>query len=120
MKPELIIGQNGTKLWWLNGQRHREDGPAVEFPNGTKYWYLNGKSHREDGPAVEYPSGTKFWYINGQRHREDGPAVEYANGTKIWWLNDKKLSNKQLLSKKMKINYPELYNSYLVHQIMDS
>jgi len=24
---------------------------------GDKYWYLNGKRHREDGPAVEHANG---------------------------------------------------------------
>ena len=23
------------------------------YPNGFKCWYLNGKRHREDGPAIE-------------------------------------------------------------------
>ena len=59
---------------------------------GTKSWYLNGKRHREDGPAIEYASGTKFWYLNGKYHREDGPAIEYASGTKSWYLNDEYLS----------------------------
>ena len=39
----------------------------VEYPNGTKYWYLNGKRHREDGPAVELPNGKKSCYLNGER-----------------------------------------------------
>ena len=56
---------NGTKWWFLNGNLHREDGPAIECANGTKYWYLNGKCHREDGPACEYASGDKRWYLNG-------------------------------------------------------
>jgi hypothetical protein len=56
----------GIKEWYLNGKRHREDGPAVEYANGDKHWYLNDKMHREDGPAVEYVDGTKDWYINGQ------------------------------------------------------
>jgi hypothetical protein len=50
-----------------NGQWHREDGPAGEYPNGTKIWYWHGEFHREDGPAVEYPSGTKYWYWYGQQ-----------------------------------------------------
>jgi hypothetical protein len=29
-------------MWRLNGQRHREDGPAIEWADGTKSWYLNG------------------------------------------------------------------------------
>ena len=57
---------DGTKLWLLNGKRHRIDGPAVEWSDGSKYWYLNGKRHREDGPAIEYPDGAKEWYLNGE------------------------------------------------------
>ena len=31
---------DGTKSWFLNGERHREDGPAVEFAGGIReYWY---------------------------------------------------------------------------------
>jgi hypothetical protein len=78
---------NGTKQWYLNGKRHREGGPAVEWADGTKEWHLNGKLHREDGPAAEWPDGTKEWYLNGKFHREDGPAIEWADGTKHWYLN---------------------------------
>ena len=27
----------------MNGQRHREDGPAIEEADGSKEWYLNGE-----------------------------------------------------------------------------
>ena len=47
------VWANGDKAWYLNGKRHREDGPAYESANGDKFWYLNGKLHREDGPAYE-------------------------------------------------------------------
>ena len=33
----------GNKFWFLNGEYHREDGPAIEFANGNKSWYLHGK-----------------------------------------------------------------------------
>ena len=36
------------------------------YPNGTKHWYLNGKRHREDGPAIEYYNGSKEWHLNDQ------------------------------------------------------
>ena len=78
---------DGAKAWWLNGKRHREDGPALEWPSGSKSWFLNGKYHREDGPAVEHSDGTKAWYLNGKLHCEDGPAIEYADGCKEWYLN---------------------------------
>jgi len=54
----------------LNGERHREDAPAVEHANGNKSWWLNGKRHREDGPAIEYTDGYKEWYLNGLHHTE--------------------------------------------------
>ena len=66
----IVEYSNGNKYWYLNGIRHRVDGPAIEYSSGTKYWYLNGKLHREDGPACEYIDGTKYWYLNGIQHTE--------------------------------------------------
>ena len=60
--------------------------------DGNKYWYLNGKRHRTDGPAVVYAGGTTEWFLNGKRHRTDGPAAIYSDGGKYWYLNDKGLS----------------------------
>ena len=60
------VYDNGDKAWYLNGKRHREDGPAVEWTNGDKFWWLNGKYHREDGPAAEYADGNKSWHLNGE------------------------------------------------------
>jgi len=85
----------GHKFWYLNGELHREDGPAVEWASGDKFWHLNGKCHREDGPAIEHANGDKFWYLNGELHREDGPAVEWANGNKYWYLNGKELTEEE-------------------------
>ena len=86
------VYDNGGKDWYLNGKRHREDGPAVEFADGSKSWYLNDKLHREDGPAVEFADGYTAWYLNDKLHREDGPAVERADGNTAWYLNGKQLS----------------------------
>jgi hypothetical protein len=63
---ELYEYNNGDKHYFLNGNRHREDGPAIEWGDGDKSWYLNGYPHREDGPAWEGVDGTKYWYINGE------------------------------------------------------
>jgi hypothetical protein len=95
-QPEMEVDPNGTKYWCLNGEYHREDGPAIEYANGEKYWYLNGKYHREDGPAIEHSDGTKRWFLNGDSHREDGPAVEWPNGGKYWYLNGKQVSWKEV------------------------
>jgi len=51
----------------LDGERHREDGPATETVNGDKAWYLHGKLHREDGPAVKYANGYKSYWVDGER-----------------------------------------------------
>ena len=61
---------NGDKCWYVNGQLHREDGPAIEHANGDKCWYVNGQRHRVDGPAIEYADGGKEWYVNGQSQPE--------------------------------------------------
>ena len=96
---EVRIYKNGTKYWFLNGEYHREDGPAIEFATGTKEWYLNGNLHREDGPAVECADGDKFWYLNGKLHRKDGPACEFANGTKEWYLYNGELTEEEFISR---------------------
>ena len=67
------------------------------FENGDKFWFLNGELHREDGPAIEYVSGDKFWYLNDKRHREDGPACEYASGKKYWHFNGINISEAEFL-----------------------
>jgi hypothetical protein len=41
------------------------------YTNGSKYWCLNGQYHREDGPAIEWANGNKCWYINGERLTEE-------------------------------------------------
>ena len=91
---KVTVDDEGIKRWYLNGNLHREDGPAIEWAGG-KRWYLNDRLHREDGPAIEWVSGTKSWWINGKRHREDGPAVECANGYKSWFLNDEELTEEE-------------------------
>jgi len=41
------------------------------YAGGTKFWYWNGKRHREDGPAIEYSDGDKSWYLNGKKVTEE-------------------------------------------------
>jgi hypothetical protein len=45
-------------------------GELREYASDSKQWFLNGKRHREDGPAVEYVYGNKEWkewWVNGER-----------------------------------------------------
>ena len=66
MTTECQTDQDGTKRYYLDGQLHRTDGPAIEWANGDKLWYLNGQPHRTDGPAVECADGYKSWYVQGE------------------------------------------------------
>lgn len=76
-----IISPDGELYWYLNGERHREGGPARILENGTRKWYLNGKLHRENGPAVIDADGSQQWFFNGERHRgKDKPACEEPDG----------------------------------------
>ena len=63
----------------------------VEYFDGSKHWYLNGKKHRVDGPAYIGANGSKQWCLNDKLHREDGPALELASGYKVWYLFDRLL-----------------------------
>ena len=67
---KVTVDYFGTKCWYNEqGQRHREDGPAIEWADGTKYWHINGKELTEaefnartkscDGKVVEI-DGKKY------------------------------------------------------------
>ena len=94
---KVKVYADGNKAWYLNGKRHREDGPAIEWADGDKSWYLNGECHREDGPAIEHADGTKGWYLNGQRLSEE----EFNNRTQVQELTIHELEQK--LGYKIKI-----------------
>jgi len=67
---------------YLNGIRHREDGPAIveRRPDGSfrEVYYRNGKLDRQDGPAiVEHTADgliREEYYHDGHPDRQDGPA----------------------------------------------
>lgn len=82
-EPVLKVDMHGAKRWWLNGVRHRLDGPAVEYTDGTKFWYQNGKRHRIDGPAAEWTDGIKWWFVDDVKYDDvyewAKAALEYQN-----------------------------------------
>ena len=75
MKEQYMhIDADGDKFYYSDREMtilHREDGPAIERANGSKAWYINGERHRDWGPAVERANGYKTWYINGERLTEE-------------------------------------------------
>ena len=53
----------------------------TRLPDGTLEWRLDGQLHREDGPALVTSDGTQLWFRHGVAHREDGPAAVWADGS---------------------------------------
>ena len=51
-----------VKTW--NNVPHDYTG-IVEWESGTKIWFKNGKRHRENGPAWIYKNKIKSWYLDG-------------------------------------------------------
>ena len=124
-----------TVIWYnLDGEVHREDGPAhIVYPKVTKggghgmleIWYKNGKTHREDGPAVVSEGGyyryietgeiastyspTKTWYLDGKVHRADGPARIEGEGDgwrRTWFEHDKKIKEEvQYIGQEFQVNF---------------
>ena len=62
-----MVDEYSNKWWCVEGQCHREDGPAIERVNGDKYWYVEGKLHRDpkDGFVNEYSANE---YVNNHRN----------------------------------------------------
>lgn len=93
MTTQPTTHYDGTQAWYVQGQLHRIDGPALDNGRGYQVWCLDGRNHRIGGPAVIMASGRREWYVHGRRHRIDGPAVEYPQGTgargREWWLRNR-------------------------------
>ena len=52
------------KLWNLNGQRHRENGPAV-IEQEVMVFFRKGEFLEYPEPAAIYSNGEKVFYKNG-------------------------------------------------------
>ena len=94
------VGNLESICHFVNGKRHRLDGPAEEeYITGTNIWYKEGKIHRIGGPAIEYTDGSREWFVEGKMHRLDGPAAEMVDvpsrRKKEWWVEGKKYSKKK-------------------------
>jgi hypothetical protein len=85
---------DGGREWWQHGLLHRLDGPAYERSGSPGEWHVRGQLHRVDGPARQTFIGDLEWFQNGQLHRTDGPARECANGQREWYIHNKRLPAK--------------------------
>jgi len=71
MEYKVIVSEDAT-LWYKPGtdERHREDGPAVEYANGSKFWYLDGVYFTEAEFNLKMNSCEgKIVEIDGQTYR---------------------------------------------------
>jgi len=96
---ETCLDSSGTCWYRRDGQRHREDGPAVIWANGGVEYWMKGQVNREDGPAVVGPNGEVHYWVKGKRHRTDGPAVVEANGRIEYWVEGRKLTKGKFLAR---------------------
>lgn len=84
--PAII--QTYSETWAINGNAHREDGPAsystASDIENWEEWYRHGIKHRIGGPA-SISSDRWGWYENGLLHRYDGPAYHDPNHEKQAW-----------------------------------
>lgn len=62
-KGNMILSES----WYINGEKHRTDGPADILYNKksglikSEKYFRNNRLHREDGPAVIYTEKNKSW-----------------------------------------------------------
>jgi hypothetical protein len=63
-EPSVYNPYNGYKSWHKQGILHRENGPALICKKCCVY-YFEGKKHRDDGPAIELSDGRKKWFVYG-------------------------------------------------------
>jgi hypothetical protein len=70
---KVVVDEYGHIAWFKPGtnERHREDGPAIEYANGDRLWLQNDELHRTDGPALEFINGTREWYLYGEELNEE-------------------------------------------------
>ena len=107
------IEDDGYKVWVnSNNEKHRVDGPAIIFDDGVEHWYLNGERHRDGGPASTYkgpvtPKQQEQWFQHGLLHREDGPASTYPDGIEEWYINGKKINYEFTSLQDLIDNHPE-------------
>jgi hypothetical protein len=58
----------------------------AEYIDGDIFWYLNGELHRELGPAAEFGDGGNNWYFHGERIYCQSQEVfsKYINLKAFW------------------------------------
>lgn len=78
-----IDDKSGTRVWWADGEPHREDGPAIEYSDGSCQWWLNGELHRLYGPAIEFTEE----FLN---------SIDVIHAKNSWWFYGKQMPKDEI------------------------
>lgn len=70
---------------------------GLAIVGGIEFHYLNGEIHREDGPAMFCKDEMECWYLNNEKHCDCGPAFILYNFrkevvVKEWWLHGQQVT----------------------------
>lgn len=66
-RERLMVGISGMVTFYLDGDVHREKGPACIFPGRASQWRKHGMLHRETGPAFVWVDGKIEFWLNNHR-----------------------------------------------------
>jgi hypothetical protein len=58
---------------------HRENGPAIVDIDNYKAWYIDGKKHRLDGPAVINGKSEEWWIKDVHLSAEEVKILRFSN-----------------------------------------
>ena len=92
------ISSDNPIIHTLFKMRHREDDlPAVIYEDGTQMWYKNGNLHRDGDLPTLITNGSQHFYKHGRCHRDgDLPAIIYADGYQSWYKDGKYIKSMPL------------------------
>ena len=88
LRNNIVSGYWSIFYYNSNGDFHNLYGPSINHNNKTKMWYINGIRHRENQPAFISPLG-ELWYYYGKLHRINGPATIHIEIGNIYYIHGK-------------------------------
>lgn len=64
-EPVMKVLSDGTRIWTVDGELDRRDGPAVVYQDGSEEWYRDGLRHCDTGPAKSVPESPGEYWLDG-------------------------------------------------------
>lgn len=93
---ESFTFPNGATIYLKNGQLHRDNGPAIEFPGGMgSVFFQHGRLHRDNGPAISWPYQEDCqWFKHGIKISSTYQTQDNIKLLRMKMFNGKLKSNK--------------------------